>query len=291
MSVAEQLPSAASAGELSTEEIQSRLYDATSGTAVVMLGTANVVMQLARLPIGHGVATSPVESGRVDRHPIKRLRTTVAYLAIAMFGTEEERAAYRREVNRSHRPVHSEPSDEVAYNAFDPELQLWVAACLFVGAEQAMEMVDPGLLAEDGMRDALYGFGARLGTTLQVTDEMWPADRAAFDRYWNQGVEQIEMDELTRTYLRNLAGMRILPPPLRWLIGPAHRFMVAGFLPAPFREELGLSWSLRRGRWHDRVTKLAMFLNRLMPRPIRRFPVNFYLWDTRRRIRTGKPIV
>ena len=55
------------------------------------LGNANVIMQLALLPVGRGVAESPVESGRVDKHPIKRLRTTMSFLAIAILGTEDER--------------------------------------------------------------------------------------------------------------------------------------------------------------------------------------------------------
>ncbi len=96
-------------------------------------GNANVVMQLARLPVGHGVALSNVDSGRVDKHPIKRLRTTASYLAISLLGTDDERRAMRQEVNRAHASVHSEPGDPVTYNAFDPELQLWVAACLHWG--------------------------------------------------------------------------------------------------------------------------------------------------------------
>lgn len=165
-------PAPSEASRPETDELQDRLYDAMSGLAVLMLGTANVIMQLARLPVGRGVAESTVESGRVDRHPVKRARTTLAYLAIAMFGTEEERAAYRREVNRSHRPVRSGPSSEVAYNAFDPDLQLWVAACIYLGAEQAVQLCDPHLLEDDGTAEAFYRHGARFGTTLQVTDEM-----------------------------------------------------------------------------------------------------------------------
>ena len=59
-------------------------------------GGANVIMQLARLPVGRGVAESRVDSGRVDRHPIKRLRTTTAFLLIAMLGTADERTELRR---------------------------------------------------------------------------------------------------------------------------------------------------------------------------------------------------
>src|SRR5690242_14832358 len=82
-------------------------------------GGANVIMQLARLPVGRGVAESRVESGRVDRHPIKRLRTTAAYLLVAMLGTDDERAALRHQIDQAHAQVHSRPGDPVAYNAFD----------------------------------------------------------------------------------------------------------------------------------------------------------------------------
>src|SRR4051812_10497770 len=63
------------------------------------LGNANVIMQLASLPVGRGVAESPVESGRVDKHPVKRLRTTMSFLAIATLGTDEERRGLRQEIN------------------------------------------------------------------------------------------------------------------------------------------------------------------------------------------------
>jgi uncharacterized protein (DUF2236 family) len=38
----------------------------------LLLGPANVIMQLARPGVGYGVLESRVESGRVDLHPIKR---------------------------------------------------------------------------------------------------------------------------------------------------------------------------------------------------------------------------
>ncbi|HAS12138.1 MAG TPA: hypothetical protein DCS55_16725, partial [Acidimicrobiaceae bacterium] len=105
------------------------IEESLSGMALGAAG-ANVIMQLSQLPVGHGVAKSRVASGRIHDHPIKRTRTTVAYLAIALLGTEEERAAMRREVDRQHRQVHSLPGDPVAYNAMSRDLQLWVAACL-----------------------------------------------------------------------------------------------------------------------------------------------------------------
>jgi len=122
------------------------------------LGNANVVMQLAHLPVGRGVAESPVESGRVDKHPVKRTRTTMSFLAIATLGTEEERRGLRHEINKQHRQVRSKPDAEVAYNAFDPELQLWVAACIYVGFAYWLELARGPFTAEqhDALTDADY---------------------------------------------------------------------------------------------------------------------------------------
>jgi uncharacterized protein (DUF2236 family) len=270
-------------------DLQAELYDAVWGITVLMLAVPNVIMELARLPVGRGVAESIVESGRVDRHPIKRARTTVSYVAVALFGSDAERAAYRSEVARSHRDVHSREDSDVAYNAFDPELQLWVAACLYVGLEQAVAMTAPALTAERA--DSLYRYAARLGTTLQVTDEMWPPDREAFGEYWKAGLDMIEMDEVTRAYLYRLASLGFLPRPFPQLLGGAHRFVVSGFLPPPFRDELGLSWGPGRERVHARITSLIVAAHRFIPGPVRRFPVNAYLIDTRRRIRKGTAIV
>ena len=285
------LTTPAEAVEDRTEEIQARMHESLSGQAILMLGSANSIMQLSRLPVGHGVAKSKVKSGRVDLHPLKRLRTTLAYLGIAMFGTEDERAGYRREVNRAHKPVCSEPGDEVEYNAFDPELQLWVAACLVYGSEQASELQGSEPLPDDEDGEAFLRYAARFGTTLQVPEEMWFANREEFDSYWERESAKIEMDDVTRRYLQDLAQIKFMPAPVRWLLGGYNEFITVGFLPPEFQAELGLPWSKRRQRLHDRVTKLIMKVHMRMPGPVRRFPFNFYLWDTRRRLRRGKAVV
>src|SRR6202046_601398 len=108
------------------------LDDTLMGMAL-LLGPANVIMQLARPGVGYGVMESRVESGRIDLHPIKRARTTFTYLAVAMAGTDVQKAAFRRAVNRAHAPVYSATDSHVQYNAFDVDLQLWVGACLYKG--------------------------------------------------------------------------------------------------------------------------------------------------------------
>ena len=99
----------------------------------LLAGPANVIMQLARPGVGYGVLESRVESGRADRHPIKRARTTFTYLAVATAGSDAQKKAFRDGVNRAHAQVYSTPDSPVRYNAFDRDLQLWVGACLYKG--------------------------------------------------------------------------------------------------------------------------------------------------------------
>ena len=71
------------------------------------------------------------------------MRSTVAIVTAREFApdaspiicslTAEEKLAYRRAVNGAHAQVYSTDESPVEYNAFNPELQLWVAACLYWG--------------------------------------------------------------------------------------------------------------------------------------------------------------
>src|SRR6476646_4347131 len=183
----------------------------------LLAGPANIIMELARPGVGYGVKESRVESGRADRHPIKRARTTFTYLAVAGKGTDEQKEAYRRAVNRSHAQVYSTDESPVKYSAFDKDLQLWVAACLYKGGVDILRMFVGEM--DDETADRHYREGMSLGTTLQVPAEMWPADRKAFDEYWQQSLEQIHIDDAVHEYLFPIAAGRVgnttLPRPLQ----------------------------------------------------------------------------
>jgi len=250
---------------------------------------ANVIMQLSRLEVGHGIADSTVTSGSLHRHPIKRTRTTLGYIMIALFGTPDERRALRHEVNRQHGHVRSSRDDDVPYDAFDPELQLWVAACMYRGVSDSIEVLFGHL--DDSIMDAIYSRSSRFATTLQVPPSMWPVDRVAFTAYWSEAERKVLMDDKTRAYLYDLASLRFLPAPFSRLFGPAHRFITAGFLPPRFRHELGLGWSERDERNFRRFTSALRFINERLPRPMREFPWNLVLRDARRRLANGRPFV
>jgi uncharacterized protein (DUF2236 family) len=269
-----------------------RLDDTLMGLAL-LLGPANVIMQLARPAVGYGVLESRVESGRVDLHPIKRARTTFTYLAVAMAGSETQKAAFRRAVNRAHAQVYSTAGSPVAYNAFDPDLQLWVAACLYKGGVDFYRMFVGEMDDDDAERH--YRDAVALGTTLQVPPQMWPADRAAFDRYWQESLDKVHIDDTVRDYLYPIAvgrirGMRLPGRLQRWAEQPG-LLLTTGFLPQRFRDEMRFSWDADRQRRFDRLITVLRTLNNLAPRFVRRFPFNVLLWDLDRRIRTGRPLI
>lgn len=87
-------------------------------TAGTTSSVANIIMQLALPPVGEGVSESRVVSGSPRRRPVKRARTTATYLALAIQGTEDDRAVMRRELG-DHLVVarHVDRSDEVAHHA------------------------------------------------------------------------------------------------------------------------------------------------------------------------------
>ncbi|WP_279107581.1 oxygenase MpaB family protein, partial [Gordonia paraffinivorans] len=71
------------------------------------LSVANVIMQLSNPKVGHGVHESRVPSGNAIKRPIKRARTTGTYLAVALMGSDADRAYVHEHVGRVHDRVYS----------------------------------------------------------------------------------------------------------------------------------------------------------------------------------------
>jgi uncharacterized protein (DUF2236 family) len=230
-----------------------------------------------------------VYSGNVFEHPFKRARTTGTYLAAATLGTDSDRALIRSEVDRVHAMVRSTAASPLPYNAFDPKLQLWVAACLYRYYIDMHEFLYGPL--DDAAADAVYEDAKRLGTTLQVRHGMWPADRVAFDAYWKQALDQLRIDPAVREHLLGVAAVAFLPAPLRLIAGPFNLFATTGFLPVEFRELMALSWSASQQRRFDWLLRGLRVADRVIPREAWVLGYRMYLWDMRARARRGKRIV
>jgi len=257
--------------------------------AAVLLPAANVIMQLAAPAVGYGVLESPVDSGNVYKHPFKRARTTGTYLAAATVGTDADRELIRAEVDRVHALVRSTPSSPMSYNAFDPRLQLWVAACLYRYYIDQHEFLYGPL--DDEAADAVYQDAKKLGTTLQVRADMWPPDRIAFDEFWKRSLDELRIDPPVRDHLHGVAAMAFLPAPLRLLAGRFNLFATTGFLPAEFRTLMALPWTASQQRRFDWLVTALRVADRVIPRDAWVLGYQMYLWDMRSRARRGRRIV
>ncbi len=251
------------------------------GEQMLMLGAGSTVMyQLAMKGVGLGVA----EHSTTMKRPVDRLRTTLTYVFVMSLGTEEEKKAVSRMVNKMHSTVRSPGR----YSAYDPELQLWVAATLAKNGEWLFEKVFNPM--DEATKERVYRESWIFGTALQVTPEMWPQDRAAFDAYWEESLEKLEPDPIVQRYANQLLDVRSAP----WVMRPAlplQSLMTRGNLDARTREILGLSWSQRDQRRYDAFWKVFVPVYRLVPRPLRQLHAQLVMRDMRRRMRKGKRVI
>ncbi|NUS44271.1 MAG: DUF2236 domain-containing protein [Mycobacteriaceae bacterium] len=248
----------------------------------------NVAMQMAWPEVGRGVVESPVESGALMKHPWKRLRTTTSYLAVAILGTDDEKKAMRDAVNVAHRQVRSKPGAKVKYNAFDRDVQMWVAACLFVGLEDSYQLLNGRMNAEQA--ESFYLSAPTLGTTLQMREDMWPKTRAEFDEYWNEACLRVDIDDEVRAYLDDLLHLRMIHWSLRLPFGGLLRFLTAGYLAPYFRERMGVEWTASDQRRFEHLFLFVGFVNRFLPRFARNTGA-VQIGYVRSRIRRRRPLV
>ena len=249
--------------------------------AMLLLGAGSAVMyQLARKEVGLGVIE---HSSTLDR-PFDRLRTTLTYVYVMTLGTSDERRAVAAMVDRRHVPVRSAGR----YSAFDPELQLWVAATLARTGESLHERVFGRM--DPATRERVYRESWVLGTALQVPPEMWPPTRADFEDYWRASLAGLAPHPAIQAYARRLLSTGAAPVAARPL-QPLQSLVTRGNLDAQTREVLALPWSAQDQVRYDRFWRWFPPAYRAIPRGVRQLPAGLVLADVRRRRDAGRHVI
>jgi uncharacterized protein (DUF2236 family) len=235
------------------------------------------------LQLAHpGVAQGVYEHSTFAERPLDRLRATMSYVYGVLFGTKDEARAVSRAVHALHTRVVG-----AGYQANDPDLQVWVNATLYDTAMVLYQRVLGPLSAADA--DTCYQQYSVLATAIGCPRRAWPADRAAFARYWRHTIDTIQVGDAAREIATTLLWPRRLPAALRPAI-PVNRFVTIGLLPAPVRAGYGYPWSARRQRRLDRGLALASAVYPRLPGRLRQAPRDYYLSDLRRRIARRRPL-
>lgn len=245
--------------------------------AYILFGAgAAVAWQMALPGVGRGVAAH----SQTLQRPLARLRATLAFLYAVSIGDKTDRDAIAAHINRAHRGVKGN-----GYNAFDPELQLWVAATLYQGALQMYELFVGQVPVAS--RQSLYRQAWAFGRTLQVRDEQWPPTVGAFDQWWQQQQAVLSVEPAPRQYLQALLDGRHAS----WWLRPAlplQSFATRALLPEQLRHAYGLAWDSRDEQRWQRFKRWAPRLYWKIPAFIRHCPARYYLKQLRRQSAASK---
>ncbi|GGH99875.1 oxygenase MpaB family protein [Arthrobacter liuii] len=256
------------------------------GEVILLAGAGRaILLQLANPAIGRGVA----EHSTFTQRPVNRLKGTLTYVYAIVYGTDEQVKEVRRRVNRAHVPVRSTDTETSSgYNAYDPELQLWVVATLYDTARTIIERIYGPL--DDDSADSMYRDYAKLGTALQLPASKWPADRAAFAAYWEGQLSTLRAEEAGAGVAHGLLYPKHTALWYRAIIPPA-RFLTAGLLPEQLREDFGLPWNERRERRFDRTMRILAVAYPRLPVGIRHWFKDYCLRELEKDLRkAARPV-
>lgn len=257
---------------------------------------ANIVMQLSLPPVGEGVSESRVVSGSPRRRPIKRGRTTLQYLALAVMGSERDRDAMREAVAEVHRAVISTTSSPVRYSGNARDLQLWVAACLFrYFLDQ--NTFEYGPLTEDQL-DVLVRAGAPLATGVNVPVSDWPDSWQAYQGYWESMLPKLSISAEVRRDFESLADLSFLAESwgvfgrfISGVLGRPYHWFTRASLPEHFRELMGWTWTSADQKRFDRILVLLRVIDRVLNPWATQLIYRLYVVGFRVRRRFGMPVL
>jgi uncharacterized protein (DUF2236 family) len=210
-------------------------------SVVALSGPRALLMQAA-----HPVAFAGffAHTGALDE-PYERLARTAAVMDTIGFGSREAADRATRRVRAMHRRVRGVTPDGTPYAADDPELLLWILACLVDSALVVYQKYVRSLSRDE--RDAYWRDYRVIGGLFGLRDAEMPATIEDFDDYMAGMLDGGELCVVPEA--RELAVQIVLRPPVplaaRPLLELANQITV-GLLPPGIRRQYGLRWDPAR---------------------------------------------
>jgi uncharacterized protein (DUF2236 family) len=205
----------------------------------VLFGGARALLMQAAHPL---ILAGARQTGFYERNPWKRMERTLHLTYTITFGTKEQAQDAAGRIARAHEDVHG--IDDVTglpYDANDPDLLLWVHACL-VDSSLLFERLTVGKL-DDAARERFHReqiVGAELvGLPASKIPPTVAELRAYIDEVIAGGILRVTADTMK---VANL--VRRPPPGVPWR--PVLRLVsrwAFGTLPEPLRRMYGVGWN------------------------------------------------
>lgn len=241
--------------------------------AVNLLYGQRALMIGALQPVGF-IGTT--QRSKAHDRPWKRLVHTAEVFDAVFFGMREEADKALAFTRRLHERVNgtiAKPvgpyGPETRYDAFDPELMMWVTAPVFDSArvlyETLVRRLGPAELEQ------LYRETVQWGELFGMPREAMPATYGAFVRWWPR---LLTSDSVFLTEEARMVGLNIgLRMPAPRALQPAMRmagFLLVGSLPPIVRCHYGLRWGRRDQLAYGGIALAARRSRPLVPSSIRR---------------------
>jgi len=230
----------------------------------VLFGGARALLMQAAHPL---VIAGARETGFYERNPWKRLERTLQLTYTITFGTRAEAEEAAARINAVHRNVHGiDPQTGKTYDALDPELLLWVHACL-VDSALLFEQLTVGALDERG-RQLFHEEQMLAAEMLLLPRDRIPPTVPELRAYISSVVASGDL--IVTDAARAVAGLFKDPPAeAEWrpILRAVSRWAF-GTLPPALRAQYGVRWS--RARNAMLVATLA-FVRTVRPGLPRRF--------------------
>lgn len=231
----------------------------------VLFGGVRALLMHAAHPL---VAAGARQTATYRRDPWARLLRTLSLQLLLPFGTKAEASAAADRINRLHRVVNGvDPVTGDTYDALDPNLLLWVHACLEQSSVLFYEHTVGPLTDEE--KDRFHDEN-RLAAELVLLDaDHVPATYADSDAYIRS---VIESDRLLVTGVARELAHLIRGGPVPWHLKPVWMFIAfaaIGTLPPEIRRMYGFRWGRGRQRLLDLNLAALRRIRPLLPRRFR----------------------
>lgn len=248
----------------------------------VLFGGARAVLMQAAHPL---VIAGARESGFYERNPWRRLQRTLLLTYTITFGTKAEARAAADRINAVHERIKGvDEATGLPYDALDPDLLLYVHACLIESA-LLFEAVTVGALDEQG-RQRFHEEQMLAAEMMLVPRERIPPTVAGLRSLLHE-VEASGILRLTEGASRVAALFHDPPREAEWrpvLRGVSR--LAFWTLPPALREIYGVRMTPGRRRAMRAAFPMMRAVRPLLP-PRYRFIAPYQEWRQRRR---GRPV-
>lgn len=231
----------------------------------VLFGGARALLLQAAHPL---VIAGAVETGFYERDPWKRLDRTLRLTYAVTFGPEDLAVSAAEHINRVHERVQGvDPVTGRHYDALDPELLLWVHACL-VDSALRFEALTVGKLDEAG-RQRFHEEQMIVAEMLRLPRDQIPPTVEGLREYMDEvvasgdlvvGDAALRLAEIFRDPPRDAQWRRVLRHVAWWAFGS---------LPPTLQEAYGVTWDAKRERALRLDMRFVKTLRPIMPARLR----------------------